>query len=201
MPAKLPRTRSIGRRRRTLGLTLLALGTLIAALWAFSGWWRTGYYFDNGKSAVQLESGYLIYLGNVGPFRGDPDGFYVWAAAGRGLLQRFTWWQGVGYMNEKSIFISFQFGVGSYVSAASSSNFVTAFLLLWPFPLVVWAAGGVCLRSSILARRRALASKCKSCNYDLTGLAAGAACPECGKGAAGTEKPPREHERQTTGAS
>ncbi len=56
-------------------------------------------------------------------------------------------------------------------------------LLLWPFPILLCGAAAAFLHAGFRARRRALGNKCKSCNYDLTGLAAGAACPECGKGA------------------
>jgi hypothetical protein len=37
-------------------------------------------------------------------------------------------------------------------------------------------------RLDTLARRRARLNLCPKCNYDRTGLAAGAVCPECGSG-------------------
>ncbi len=36
-------------------------------------------------------------------------------------------------------------------------------------------------RFDTLARRRASLNLCPKCNYDRTGLAVGAVCPECGR--------------------
>ncbi len=51
---------------------------------------------------------------------------------------------------------------------------------LWPFALV----GVVCVLTSLvldlLLSRRHGFGRCPKCNYDRTGLAAGAVCPECG---------------------
>ncbi len=76
----------------------------------------------------------------------------------------------------------YSFGIGYFVLYDDGE--IGFFLSLWPLSLLLGAAGTFALRSGILARRRALGNKCKSCDYDLTGLAAGAVCPECGKGRA-----------------
>ncbi|MBX9736122.1 MAG: hypothetical protein K2X32_04280 [Phycisphaerales bacterium] len=74
------------------------------------------------------------------------------------------------------------FGIGSISQnfGAAGTEFV---LLLWPLPLAIGLTAGAFLRSGIVARRRALASGCPSCGYDLRGLSATAPCPECGKAA------------------
>ncbi|HZW07099.1 MAG TPA: hypothetical protein VFF65_08235, partial [Phycisphaerales bacterium] len=53
-------------------------------------------------------------------------------------------------------------------------------VVLWPIPPLLVACSALLLRSGILARRRSKAGCCTACGYDLTGLGAGAACPECG---------------------
>ncbi|MDP1662524.1 MAG: hypothetical protein Q8L55_11485 [Phycisphaerales bacterium] len=47
--------------------------------------------------------------------------------------------------------------------------------------LLLWTPAALLLRSGILARRRAITGKCRSCGYDLAGLAGDSLCPECGK--------------------
>ncbi|MEK6703398.1 MAG: hypothetical protein AABZ53_14145 [Planctomycetota bacterium] len=54
-------------------------------------------------------------------------------------------------------------------------------MAMWPAPALTLAAGALLIWS---ARRAAHAARgfCFACGYDLKGLAAGTACPECGKG-------------------
>ena len=62
----------------------------------------------------------------------------------------------------------------------------------WCLPLWVPALIALILtvpawRLDTLARRRARVGFCPKCNYDRTGLAAGAVCPECGTAARSTQ--------------
>lgn len=52
---------------------------------------------------------------------------------------------------------------------------------LWPLIILLGACGWINLAGGHRARRRALNNGCAQCGYPLAGLAAGAACPECGK--------------------
>ncbi len=52
---------------------------------------------------------------------------------------------------------------------------------LWLPAVAVAATTSVAWRLDTLARRRARVGFCLKCNYDRTGLAAGAVCPECGR--------------------
>ena len=73
----------------------------------------------------------------------------------------FQWW--------------FRFGRGSSTWAVE----IPVWVLVVPSLLIT----AVAWRNDILVRRRERAvrlNRCPNCNYDRTGLAAGAACPECG---------------------
>ena len=63
----------------------------------------------------------------------------------------------------------------------------------WQLGVPLWVPAGVFLlvtatawRLDTLARRRARIGLCPNCNYDRTGLAPGALCPECGAPALAT---------------
>ncbi len=56
---------------------------------------------------------------------------------------------------------------------------------LWPAVVMLSLATGTAWRLDTLARRRERLNHCPKCNYDRTGLAPGAVCPECGAGAGG----------------
>ena len=51
---------------------------------------------------------------------------------------------------------------------------------LWIPTLCVFSAAAIAWRLDTVARRREDAHLCPKCNYDRTGLAIGAVCPECG---------------------
>ena len=52
--------------------------------------------------------------------------------------------------------------------------------VLWPIALCALGVTAFARYLDTLARRRARIGFCPKCNYDRTGLAAGAVCPECG---------------------
>ena len=65
-------------------------------------------------------------------------------------------------------------------SCQSDADSFTVWMPLWIPVAMTWFATVVAWRLDTLARRRAKLNLCPKCNYDRTGLAIGAKCPECG---------------------
>ena len=151
------KAKKAGRKRRMLGWTLLTLGVLVAGMWVWSGWnWLTIYY--HFKSARSISIGF----GRIDSTPGHQAlGNYPQSGG-----PRWVYWysKSTGYYS----------GLISYAYP------------LWPIPLLLWTPAALLLRSGIVARRRTITNACPKCGYSLAGLTAGAACPECGKGAGTT---------------
>jgi hypothetical protein len=75
-------------------------------------------------------------------------------------------------------------GTGVWADAARTR-------LIWPIRVPMWPAVCACFlgvaiawRLDHVSRRRERVGRCPKCSYDRTGLAVGAACPECGSACA-----------------
>ena len=173
--AKKPRP---GRKRRTLGWTLLILGLLVAAVWVASGWCGIGYgsadtwsSFHRGTVTVtQIEkrNTFIYPLGLSGQSSGT-------------LIPQWEWTGEGGDISSPLLVERRTIGVAWYYRQLGLCRVYG--VVLWPIPLLLWIPAALLLRSGILARRRAVKGQCAKCGYSLAGLADGAACPECGKGA------------------
>ncbi len=138
-----------------------------------------------------------------------------WGGAVVTVLLVVVWigseWGGIGYLSQSgsgfeiaagSIYFSFRawlepYSTGGWQLSAHSGGFDRwpswrGDSQLWWLRLPLWIpfvamllATGAALRLDTLARRRAKLHVCPKCNYDRTGLAAGAVCPECGAGPVG----------------
>ncbi len=175
MTRKSSQTRSIGRKRTALGWTLLALGTLIAALWLASGWWSLGYFGSRATTAIA--GGQLYTRLNL---NGLPSGVHLVRINRGSWIPSVRLWLGIGIDDSDPPLRYYDFGLGSV--AVNATGLKQVYFVLWPLPLLLWATGAASLRSGL----RISTGECTSCNYDLTGLAAGAVCPECGKSVSAT---------------
>lgn len=173
-----------GRKRRAAGLTLIVLGLLVAGVWAASGWWQLGH--TSPRDAYSLSSGrFSGWTANFESLTDLEQGWYFKRLPAEVNAESW-WWSGWQLQQDGSLMRRHTAGVFQIWSQQFQLTTlqISGFhVKLWPIPLLLWAAGVPVLRSGIVARRRAKTGQCGKCGYSLAGLAEGAACPECGKGA------------------
>lgn len=147
----------------------VALSGIVATLWLVSVLGHVSYVFNlpgSRRGQVAVDVGRFSFTAWAVP-AGPSARPAFWLVRGRhGVV---SWWPDTGTT-----------GMVSWVR-----------LPLWmPFALVAAPTAWICCR----ARLRARAGRC-ACGYDVTGLAPGAECPECGgetgAGRAGAAMPPR----------
>ena len=167
---------AVGRKRRVLGWMLLALGVVVAGVWAASRWWVLGR--NRGSTYVSVERGMVMLVCQTYK-SGRPDHWYAresqpprgWAFYAEvypPVCPPFDQWD-LGFVN-------------GYTEDFGKTGLVwTRRAVLWPVPLLLWFPGVMVLRSGIIARRRAITGKCRACGYDLSGTSASSPCPECGE--------------------
>ncbi len=166
------RRKTLGRKRRVLGWTLLAVGTLVAAIWAASGSWT--FYYRRSTLTIYMSDGTVTSMRTMAG-KAELDGFNV-TRSDRGFRlfpEKAVRWHGIGAFRGAGGMSGYKFGFGY-----NSGSFTE--VSPWPVPLVFWPVGAVLLRAGSLKRRRAANNQCPSCGYDRAGLKASASCPECG---------------------
>lgn len=152
-----------GGGRRWVGWVLLMLGVLVAGAWVASGWWQVWLWTDVGE--VKITAGQVSLLasnnveGTVLLFR---TSVVPTVPADRGWKMWPEW-------GRPSHFMSVAVGALWYVR-------IPLWMLLIPI-------GGAEFWRRAALRRSARPGVCAACGYDLSGLAPGSACPECGESA------------------
>ena len=142
--------------RKTVKWAGAAVTVLLVVVWIGSGWWGLQW-----RSA----SGYITWVGagcyclNWFPPDQRKAQYYGWDCTT--YPYEFHWW-------------------GHWLS---TSQYLFFAVPLWIPTLAFALLTAAAWRLDTLARRRAKLNLCPTggCNYDRTGLAAGAVCPECGK--------------------
>ena len=146
------------RIRKTIKWGGAAVTVLLVVVWIGSGWWSVGW--TSGRyGSVSVGGGQVIAMWcDTSSLKSD-IGWRFRERASAPYVSRFRY----------------------CLSFGSAPGLWFAQIPLWcvaPIPLCATAAAW---RLDTLARRRARLNLCPKCNYDRTGLAVGAVCPECGK--------------------
>lgn len=136
-----------------------AAALLLAGAWAVT-LRADAVYFTADGSALGVSEGSAVLAGPARMYAGLGFGWTPRGAWVRPALWSWSWGHGAGW--------------GPFTIAGP----------LWPPAVLCAAASAWAWRLDERARRRALAGRCPRCRYDRAGLAPGAACPECGAGAA-----------------
>jgi hypothetical protein len=184
----------VGRKRRTLGISLLALAAATITASAASGFYWVEWHAP--LSDWSLWGGRInVYAYDVPAARrfvrnSAPNKPGLWSGkrTDDGIHWLFWWgWEhqqltagdpqtgGVAIDDRNLGF----FGVASMQRGGVTIN--TSNVILWP-PGLIAALGGVILYTcGRRARSRAIVGACRACGYDLTATPPGSPCPECGK--------------------
>ena len=126
---------------------------LLVGLWLWSGWGTAGHWSNRWSAGVAAGEVWVAWW----PLPDDPLGSY-WLASVPKTIPEWGWW----------------------VHSDVRGLFTARSVPLW-IPIVLVACATLAAwRLDSLARRRANPGVCPKCNYDRTGLAPTAVCPECG---------------------
>ncbi|MGH7133061.1 MAG: hypothetical protein ACREJO_14075 [Phycisphaerales bacterium] len=143
-----------------LGIVLIAVVVLVdlaSLIWRFS---VQSYMFQSpttsGTTYASISAGQIYFL-HRGDWGGDVQCWFAYAT------NSHKWWV--------------RFGSTNAMSGGKAFAFAIPF---WSIVLLIAVPTAWLWRLDRPSRRALLARSCDGCGYDLTGLAGGQQCPECG---------------------
>jgi heme A synthase len=139
------------RIRKTIKWGGAAVTVLLVVVWIGSGWITVGYQYPRG--GISVGAGLLFTADFDAPSPGRRSEFVLVT-----LPFDWRWW-------------------GVYFEGGDIRQIA---MPIWAFAASAAAVTACAWRLDTLARRRAPLNLCPRCNYDRTGLAKDAVCPECG---------------------
>ena len=154
------------RRASTLALIGMWAGAVVAVAstlaWVASAIW-TSFFMAQFGDSVSLRTGTVSYLWTTHEKRLE-----IISKTGCSLQRQWNW-----YCSPRQVPMEWWGGI------AGNTGRTMIWVPLWPFVVAGGTVSVLCWR-----RRRRLAriGCCKACGYSLSGLPAGAPCPECGRG-------------------
>ena len=169
-----------GRKRMWAGWGFVVLGLAVAGVMVASRWWSYGRVGPNATYLL-VERGTLWYH-SYPNYAITPDRWVI--GLERSDSPALDWWLSspktldtihLGFFRVRDRLIARAVGTAQPLPDTSWIEFV-----LWPFVLVTSIPGVAVVVMGRRVARRARLGHCPACNYNLRGLAAGAACPECG---------------------
>jgi hypothetical protein len=143
------------RIRKTIKWGGAAVTVLLVVVWIGSGWWGL-WWWSKGGDCAAIAMGSAIIGTQDYPVPANAAGFNVEHSS----TTNFRWWL--------------------WSAEHTGPTTWQLYIPLWLPMLASLLVSAVAWRLDTLARRRARVGLCPKCNYDRTGLAAGAVCPECG---------------------
>ena len=154
------------RRASTLALIGMWAGAVVAVAsalaWVASAIW-TSFFMAQFGDTVALRAGTVSYLWTTHEKRLE-----IISKTGYPLQRQWNW-----YCSPRQVPMEWWGGI------AGNTGRTMIWVPLWPFVVAGGTVSVLCWR-----RRRRLAriGCCNACGYSLSGLPAGAPCPECGRG-------------------
>ena len=131
-----------------------AVTVLLVVAWVGSNWQYVGYV--RGPRKIAIFPGRVLLLDTRMLDEPEPNGWHV---------EPQSRWYPWGWWFEKK----------------QDRIATSVYVPIWALAAAAFGVTIAARHLDILARRRDRLGRCPKCNYDLTGLAAGAVCPECGR--------------------
>jgi hypothetical protein len=145
------------RIRKTVKWGGAAVTVLLVVVWIGSGWWTLSWRCSSAIGFTVNSGSFMVRCAKQGGAQGAVNAGWFGGYLESGL----RWW----------------------VDWDNTPRSWAIFVPLWLPAIAALVVTTLAWRLDTLARRRAKLNLCptKGCDYDRTGLAIGAACPECGK--------------------